>query len=453
MIEKVKQFILTNQLFSNQTKHVFAAVSGGVDSVVMLHLLHRLASEWGYQLHIIHYNHRTRGKDNTADEKFVEGLAQKYKIDIKIGILPSSINKMTETSLREERYKFFGKILSRYKNTVIATGHNRDDNIETFIMRLAKGSRLNGLLAIKPRRNEFVRPLLTVSRLEIENYASEYGLTYCNDKTNQDTSIPRNAIRHKIIPFLKKELNENLNNNLEKVIEDLSLYRCIYEDKLKEAVVASIKRPKANISLNRKRYLYFNKAIRRGLIEYCISNIYPLNCQVTDKNFHIWDDFIANAQTGKKRIFFDNGMAIAERNLIVFGHFPEISEEIYHMSVDESITVDDKFKISLNKIRPDDVSFENDRNTEIVDGDKCDKELMVRFWKKGDHFNPLGMKNRRKLSDFFIDLKLSAALKREVPIVCNRDQIIWIAGLRLDNRFKVTENTKVFYKFKLEKIS
>ena len=453
MIEKVKKFILTNQLFSSQTKHVFAAVSGGVDSVVMLHLLHHLASEWGYQLHIIHYNHRTRGKDSDADEKFVERLAEKYKIDIKIGTLPLSINKMTETALREERYKFFVKILSRYKNTIIATGHNRDDNIETFIMRLAKGSRLNGLLAIKPRRNEFVRPLLTVSRLEIESYASEYGLTYRIDKSNQDISILRNAIRHKIIPFLKEHLNDNLDENIVKVIEDLSLYHCIYEEKLKEAVVSSVKRLKANISLNRKRYLHFNKAIRRGLIECCISSLYPLNYKVSDKNFYIWDDFIENAQAGKKRSFFDNGMAIAERNLIVFGHLPEISEEIYHLSVNESIRVDDRFTISLNKIRFEDVTFENDRNTEIVDGEKCGREIVVRFWKKGDHFNPLGMKNRRKLSDFFIDLKLSTASKRAIPIVCNHDQIIWVAGLRLDDRFKVTENTKVFFKFKLEKIS
>ena len=453
MIEKVKQFILINHLITSQTNHVFAAVSAGVDSSVMLHILHTLASEWDYQLHIIHYNHRTRGKDSDADERFVEALAEDYKIDIKIGALPSSVNKMTETALREERYKFFNRILSRYKNAVIATGHNRDDNIETFIMRLAKGSGLYGLLSIKPQRTGFIRPLLTVSRKEIERYASENNLKFRVDKSNQDLSIPRNAIRHTIIPYLKEQLNEHLEDNLVKVIEDLSLYHCIYKDKLKEAIISSIKRSKTGISLNRKRYQYFNKAIRRGLIEYCISNIYPLNYKVSDKNFHIWDKFITEAQTGKRHSFLDNGTAIAERNLIVFGNIPEFSEEIYHLSVGKTITVDDKYTISLNKIRADHVSFDNDRNTEFIDGEKSGKRLVVRYWKKGDRFKPLGMKNRRKLSDFFVDLKLSTASKREIPIVCHQDRIIWIAGLRLDERFKVTENTKVFYKLELKKIT
>ncbi len=453
MIEKVKQFILENHLITSQTNHVFAAVSAGVDSSVMLHILYNLASEWGYQLHIVHYNHRTRGKDSDADERFVEALAEDYKIDIKIGALPSSINKMTETALREERYKFFGRILSRYKNAIIATGHNRDDNIETFIMRLAKGSGLYGLLAIKPQRTGFIRPLLTVSRKEIERYASENNLKFRVDKSNQDLSIPRNAIRHTIIPYLKKQLNEHLEDNLVKVIEDLSLYHCIYKDKLKEAIISSIKRSKTGISLNRKRYQYFNKAIRRGLIEYCISNIYQLNYKVSDKNFHIWDKFITEAQTGKRHSFLDNGTAIAERNLIVLGTIPEFSEEIYHLSVGKSITVDDKYTISLNKVRADHVSFDNDRNTEFIDGEKSGKRLVIRYWKKGDRFKPLGMKNRRKLSDFFVDLKLSTASKRENPIVCDQDQIIWIAGLRLDDRYKVTENTKVFYKLELKKIT
>ena len=143
-------------------------------------------------------------------------------------------------------------------------------------------------------------------------------------------------------------------------------------------------------------------------------------------------------------------MAIAERELIVLGRLPEIRKENYRLSVDDSITVEDKITISLNKIRAEDVSFENDRNTEIVDGDLCGKTLIVRFWKDGDSFIPLGMNNRRKLSDFFIDLKLSVASKGNIPIVCNQAGIVWVAGLRLDDRYKVTKDTKVFYKLKLE---
>jgi len=260
-------------------------------------------------------------------------------------------------------------------------------------------------------------------------------------------------MRHSIIPFLKENLNAQLKENIDKVIKDLYLYHQIYEEKMKEAVISSIKRSKTGISLNRKRYQYFNKAIRRGLIEYCISNNYPLNYIVSDKNFLIWDKFISGAQTGKRQSYLENGSAIAERNVIVFGSIPKNREEIYHLSVGQAIAVDDKYKISLNKIAGDHVSFENDRYTEFIDGDISGNKLIIRYWQKGDRFKPLGMKNHRKLSDFFIDLKLSTTIKRQIPIVCNNDQIIWIAGYRLDDQYKVTDNTRNYYKLQLTKIS
>jgi tRNA(Ile)-lysidine synthase len=292
-----------------------------------------------------------------------------------------------------------------------------------------------------------------VSREEIERFANTERIDYRIDKSNQDITIERNSIRHRIIPFLKQNLHDQLEENVDKVIKDLFLYQQIYEDKLKEAVVSSIKRSKTGISLNRKRYQYFNRAIRRGLIEYCISNNYQLNYKVSDKNFRIWDKFINDAQTGKRQSYLENGTAIAERNLIIFGRIPEIRTEIYTLSVGQTITVDDKYNISLNKITGDHVSFENDRNTEFIDGEKSGSELVVRYWQKGDRFRPLGMKNHRKLSDFFIDLKLSTTLKREIPIVCKEDEIIWITGYRLDDYYKVTDETRIFYKLELKKIS
>jgi tRNA(Ile)-lysidine synthase len=452
MIEKIKQFIHTHNLISAQTKHVFAAVSGGVDSTVMLDILYQLMPDYNYQLHIIHFNHRTRGRDSEGDEQFVEKLSKKYGINIKIGSLESSVHKMTETALREERYRYFARVLARYKDAVIATGHNRDDNIETFLMRLAKGSRLNGLLAIKPRRNDYIRPFLDVSRMEIERYAKVNHISHRIDKSNEDISIPRNAIRHVIIPYLKKNLHAQIDENIERVIKDLYLYHEIFDDKLKEAIVSSVKKVKSGISLNRKRYPYFNKAIRRGLIEYCISNNYQLNYKVSDKNFHMWEKFITGAQAGKKLTYLENGTAIAERNVIIFGQLPKKSENVYRLSVGQTITVDDKYQISLNKIPADHVLFRNDRNIEYIDGGKCKKQLLVRYWQKGDRFRPLGMKNHRKLSDFFIDLKLSTRRKREIPIVCDKDQIIWIAGYRLDDHYKITEETKTVYKLELTEI-
>jgi tRNA(Ile)-lysidine synthase len=318
-------------------------------------------------------------------------------------------------------------------------------------MRLSKGSRLKGLMGILPKRNGFIRPLLPILRKEIEDYAVANQLEFRIDKTNEDRSILRNNLRHNIFPFLRLQLENNLDDNLAKVIRDLSLYYSIYEEKLKEAIVSSTKRTKAGIYLNRKRYQHFNEAVRRGLIEYCISNIFPLNYKVSDRNFDVWERFITQAKPGKKHSFLDNGMAVAERNLILFGDLPKDRVETYRLNLGQPLIIDDKYTISLTKINAEEVSFTKDRNIEFIDGKKSGNKLDIRFWQKGDRFKPLGMNHRRKLSDFFIDLKLSTVQKKEIPIVCNKNQIIWIAGYRLDDSYKVSQNTKVYYKLELKR--
>jgi tRNA(Ile)-lysidine synthase len=451
MIEKVKNFILANQLITANTQHVFAAVSGGIDSCVLLHMLNQLREEIGYRLLVVHFNHHTRGKSSNDDQRFVEELAGTYGNQIKIGNLPASLTKMTETTLREERYRFFTKILTQQPKAVIATGHNRDDNIETFIMRLAKGSRLRGLLGIRPRRNGFIRPLLPFSRKQIEDYARENKLDFREDISNRDQSILRNRLRHTVIPLLKNHLDDRLEENLIKVIYDLSLYYQLFENRLQEAIIASVKKSAAGISLNRKRYQNFNEAVRRGLIEYCISKLYPVNYKISDRNFIVWDTFIRDGKPGKKRSFLNEGIAIAERKQILFGDLVRNRDDIYPLSLGKPLSLNEEFTILFNEVKAAEVSFSNNRNIELIDGEQSGKRLNVRFWQTGDRFKPLGMKHQRKLSDFFIDLKLNTARKKEIPIVCNRKQIIWIAGFRLDEDLKVTPKTKVYYKLELRK--
>lgn len=453
MIEHVKNFIRTNNLISSDTNHVFVAVSGGIDSRVLLELLNQMKESLEYELHILHYNHRTRGRESDSDQQFVEKLAKSYGLDIRISALSSFSQTVSETTLRESRYKFFNKILSENPDSVLATGHNREDNIETFFMRLAKGSRLRGLLAIKPKRNKFIRPLLTVSRAEIQAFARTNKLDYREDKSNEDLSISRNHIRHTILPFLRTNLNEHLDDNLEKTIEDLALYFSLYEKKLEEALISSTVRSRQGISLNRKRYQYFNPVIRRGLIEYCISNVYQLNYTVSDRNFQMWDEFILSAQPGKEFTFLENGSARVERNQILFGEFPTLQKKTFRLHLGDQIKINKRFLIALERIKSEEVNFETDRNVEIIDGEKSGDKLFIRYWKKGDRFKPLGMGHNRKLSDFFIDLKLEKSTKSQIPIVCNKKNIIWIAGYRLADDFKISQKTKLYYKLRLDPIN
>lgn len=452
MIEQVKKFIQTNNLITSSVDTVFVGVSGGIDSCVLLDILYRLRSELNIDLKVVHFNHKVRAEAAYKDEEFVKELAQNYGLSCQVGRLRGHPNKATETYLREHRIKFYNRILEKTQNAIIATGHNLDDNIETFLMRLAKGSRLRGLLGIRAMQGQYIRPLLQVDRNEIQKYAQLHSIKYREDKSNFDTRILRNRIRHEIVPFLREHLNERISPNIVRTMYDLSEHYKVYEQKLKEAVAQSTRTTKNGILLNRKRYQQFSSAVRRGLIEYCISTVYPLNYTISDSNLVIWDDFIKEAQAGKKNEFLENGVALAERNHIVFGDIPKEKREKYRLNVGATLTIENRFQISLKKIFSKEVKFSSNKDVEYIDGNKSGDCLLVRFWQKGDRFKPLGMGHRRKLSDFFIDLKLGTSQKNEIPIVCKETQIIWIAGYRLDDRFKISDKTKKVYKLEITKV-
>ncbi len=268
-------------------------------------------------------------------------------------------------------------------------------------------------------------------------------INFREDQTNYDKQILRNKIRHDIIPYLQKEFEPDLITNLRRVMHDMGGHLAIYEQNLEQAIADATKRTKAGISLHRKRYLKYGTVIRRGLIEYCISTVlsvklFKFRIEICRYGISILRRHIP----GKKMTFLENGLAFAERLHVVFGDVPDHRSETYSLTVGKPLLIHDRYKISLTRADKSEVKFHNDKNVEYIDGDKSGKVLTVRFWQKGDAFKPLGMRNFRKLSDFFIDLKVSKVLKKEIPIVCREDQIIWVAGYRLDDSFKVSEKTK-----------
>ncbi len=452
MIEQVRKFILSHELITSGTRQVFAAVSGGIDSCVLLDVLYRLKDEIGIRLGVLHFNHHQRGNDSRADAAFVKALAEKYRADFKSGELRKKNRRMSENLLREERYRFFERALESRRDAVIATGHNRDDQIETFLMRLVRGSRLKGLQGIPAKRGVFIRPLLEISRREIEKYARENDLQFREDRSNADESMTRNRLRHNVIPFLQQNLEPRLMENLQKTMKDLEQHYSLYTSALRDAVLQSCKKLKEGIVLNRKRYEVFNPVIRRGLLEYCISSVIPLNYSLSDRNFAVWDEFVTAALPGKEMHILNDGIALADRTTIVFGGIPQEKEEKYSLTPGDTLVINDKYRIRLVKTSKRDVHFSADKNIEFIDGGETGPRLTVRFWKQGDNFRPLGMMNRRKLSDFFIDLKLNRFRKKQVPIICSGSDIVWIAGFRLDDKFKVTYQTKIFYRLELEEI-
>ncbi|MFC2089099.1 tRNA lysidine(34) synthetase TilS, partial [Calditrichota bacterium] len=311
MIDKVRNFIVSNNLIPSGNNKLYAAVSGGIDSCVLLHILYSLREEFGYELKIAHFNHKTRGTENLKDAEFVSGLAKNYNLPIKIGQYSGVLVKKSEGFLREQRYKFFNSVLKENRNTLIATAHNSDDNVETFLMRLARGSRLKGLIGITPRRGSFIRPLLSIDRKQIEYYAKENDILFREDSTNKDNSITRNLVRNKLIPAIEESFGNNLKKNVLKIMDDLTLHYVLYTEQLQQAIKQTIKSSKYGLTLNRNSYQDYNVPVRRGLIEYCISSVQPLNYGISNKSFVLWDEFVLTASPGKKNNIFEAGYALA----------------------------------------------------------------------------------------------------------------------------------------------
>jgi tRNA(Ile)-lysidine synthase len=191
--------------------------------------------------------------------------------------------------------------------------------------------------------------------------------------------------------------------------------------------------------------------LRRGLLEYCISQVYPLNYTISDRSLQIWNTFFADAQPGKVFEFLSDKSALAERNFIFIGELPTERKDSYQLSPGNPVIIDKKWSIELTQISRRAVQFSDDKYIEYIDGELSGDRLLVRFWKKGDFFRPIGLRHRRKLSDFFIDLKLSIRMKNETPLVCKDREIIWIAGQRLDDRYKITKDTKKVYRLQFKK--
>jgi tRNA(Ile)-lysidine synthase len=452
MINDIKKFIIDNDLLPGNNLIVFAAVSGGIDSCVMLDVFNHLKENFNFRLEMLHVNHNTRGKENLKDEIFVEKLARKYNIPIKLKKLENQAGKQSEAYLRDQRYKFFNTVLSKSQNAIIATAHNSDDNVETLLMRLFRGSHLKGLTGINPKRGRFIRPLLSQNRKTIEEYSQKYNINFREDNTNFNNQITRNFIRNELIPLINTKLNLNINNSILKSIKDINQHYSLFTKILKRSIKESVKNTKHGIVLNKNKYNQYDYTIKKGLIEYCISTVQPLNYGLSIKNFNLWDDFIKNSKSGKKKNILNTGNAISERKEILFGDFPINKNELFSLKLNSEIIIDKKYNITFTEVKPANIKFNIDKNVEFIDGEKCGKELVVRFWQKGDAFHPLGMKQKRKLSDFFIDLKLSTRLKKETPIVLYEDEIVWIAGYRLDDQFKISNTTKKIYKIAMTEV-
>ncbi len=408
-------------------KKLLLACSGGLDSVVLGSLL----KELGYKLGLAHCNFSLRGKESDEDEAFVIDLAEKWNIpvftetfDTKEYALENKLS--TQMAARELRYKWFEEILKDFKYDYVLTAHHADDDLETFLINLSRGTGLRGLTGITENSGRIIRPLLPFSREEIFDFAKKKGLFWREDSSNTSSDYLRNDIRHNVIPSYKKA-TKGLLKNLQKTQKNLQQSEALIGDYmvLVRNLVMQETKQGLEISIEKLQELPHPEAL-----------LYEL---LSPFQFTAWEDIsgLLNAQSGKQ-VFSSEFRILKDRETLIITKKPSEEENISKFISENEKQIDSPLKMSFF---PTDKMGYIDTNTVYVDADKISYPLELRKWEEGDVFQPFGMQGKKKLSKFFKDEKLSLASKEQIWILLSNNQIVWVVGYRMDDQFKITEKT------------
>lgn len=429
MLKKFKKNIEANFPYLSEKK-LLIACSGGLDSVVLTYLM----KELNYEIALAHCNFSLRGKESDGDEMFVIGLAKNLEIpvfaetfDTKKFAKEHKIS--TQMAARELRYNWFSEILKDFKYDFLLTAHHLDDDLETFFINLSRGTGLNGLTGIPKENNKIIRPLLKFSREEILKYAEENNLKWREDSSNQKTDYLRNTLRLEVLPQFKK-MNDSVLKNFQKTQQNLKASQNLIEDYL--ALVYNLVVTEAadsyKINIQKIKDLPHTKAL-----------LYEL---LNSFGFTEWDDVsqLLDAQTGKK-VFSKTHQLLKNRDELIL---TEISKENFseEFSVPKEGVV---FPINL-KIESAEYIGETEKNLIYVASEKLNFPLKLRKWEHGDSFHPFGMKGKKKLSKFFKDEKIPLTEKEKIWLLLSDEKMVWVIGHRMDDRFKVTKDSKKILK-------
>jgi tRNA(Ile)-lysidine synthase len=436
MITKFKKHIQTN--FPNlKDQKLLLAISGGIDSMVLLHLFQEL----NFNISVAHCNFMLRDEASNKDEDFVKTTCNTLKIPVyiqKFDTVKVALDYKLSIQLaaREIRYEWFSELLKIKKLDCILTAHHLDDEIETFLINLTRGTGLEGLTGIPEINGNIIRPLLPFSRAEIEDYATENQIKWREDASNASNKYLRNKLRHDVIPILK-ELNPSFLDTFKKTLDHLKDAQSIVND---------------------GEYIIFKEVVTEkedGTVFFDLKKLLQipnygayLYQWLKDFGFTAWDDIYAlvNAQSGKQ-VFSENYLILKHRDFLILSAKNKEEEETTFNIKKGVKEVKYPLKLALYVVE----KISNPSDTAIfVDEEKIIYPLIIRKWQVGDFFYPSGMDGKKKLSKYFKDEKYSLLDKENQWLLCSENQVIWIIGKRADNRFIADEHTQLIIKIEIK---
>lgn len=438
---------------------VVVGVSGGPDSIALLHILYSLKEEYDLTLFVVHLNHMLRGEEAEQEAGFVAALAKKWGLSCRV--LKKDVRKISiekglsiEEAGHKVRHEIFRQVGQEIGAHKLALGHHADDRAETVLIHLIQGSGLQGLASMPPTADWIIRPLAKVFKTEIINYCQANNLTYYLDQSNEEPVYLRNKVRLNLLPYLRKEFNPQIVEallRLEDIVVPENQYLNIESAQALDNIL--IGREKGVLILNKDKLTQNHLAIQRRVIRKAYNLLRPENQGLSFIHVEQILDLIGSNQ-GSKQLNLPQGIILKvvynRLELIDSRLKPEKEKKFFSFSWDIPGIVEwgenKILKGTFLKSKPD---ITKEFLEVVLDGDKITTPLVVRSRKPGDRLRPLGMKGTKKVKDVFIDKKIPKEIRDLIPIVCSGEDIIWLPGITINEDFKANSETKCFLKLEI----
>lgn len=432
LLQRFQQYIHEHNLFTTNDS-LLLAVSGGIDSVVLC----ELCKQAGYRFAIAHCNFKLRGEESERDASFVQQLASAYAVPLHVkafntGAYAAEKKLSIQEAARELRYGWFEEVLKKEGFTYLVTGHHLDDNIETMLMHFFRGTGIHGLRGMLPKQGMIVRPLLFARRQELKYFAQENVLTWVEDSSNTIDKYTRNYFRNQVIPLVHKiypEAEQNLADNLRRFSDMEMLYTQAigwHRKRLCTVRGDEVHIPVLKLKLSQPLHT----------ITYELIKDFGFTPAQTDEVLHL-----LGSETGRY-VQSSSHRIIKNRRWLIIAPLQSEHAQTLVIDEDDRKVVFENGELLLEHFEMEKKQLSNNTAVATLDKKELQFPLLLRKWKKGDYFYPLGMRKKKKLARFFIDQKLSLTDKEKVWVLESNKKIIWVIGSRIDDRFKITDATR-----------
>jgi len=431
MLEQFLNHLSQNNLV-NSTDRILLAVSGGVDSVVMLHLFRRA----GFQIGVAHCNFRLRGEASQGDEDFVSSLCRQlnipfYGANFDTGRFAHETRQSIQMAARELRYKFFDDVLQQHDYQYVATAHHLNDALETILLNLVRGTGLDGLTGIPVKQQNRIRPMLFTTRAAIESYALANGLLWREDESNTSDKYARNRLRHQVVPVLQT-LNPSLEKNISETLERIQGAWLLVDERIQQfkQQFVSVARGQTRIAKDALLNSHVPAVLLWELVKSAGFN-YTQCKRITE----------TVRQAGKQFHSNTHDLTVDRDVLIISLRKPGAEKEVL---IDDTldVTSNGAMTLTFDIVEKGQFVLSKDASVAQLDYDQIQFPLIWRSWRDGDHFRPFGMKQTKKVSDFLIDAKVPLPEKKHVTVLESGGNIIWLVGFRISEDVRIQAQTK-----------